>query len=416
MAKRRTKRRTHQAPSTEELAKIPRSMVISLGTSLKNHALTQLVKDFRFVMQPHTAISLRERKANKLKDFMVMSGPLAVSDLFVFKQSESSGNVSLRIGKMPKGPCLQFKVNSYALVKDVQRILKHPKSVGRDSAAFHEPPLLVMNGFKKVSEAENHERLMITILQNLFPPIQPQTTKVNTIKRVLLISKREDGEIELRHYAIDTKMVEESRNIKKLINSHQTHKKLPIMTKAQDISDLILDPYAVGGQTSDSEVEDDAVVEVKNEQNNLVRKKAGISANAEAGDVTTTRKRAIKLTELGPRINMNLVKIEDSMIGGKTIYHSRITKTKKEEAELEKRHQKRQQEKAERRKEQKANVDAKLAKKQAKKARKLARKNGEPVPEGEGDASGENDDSGSDSDAPEINPSDYENDSDLFSE
>lgn len=412
MAKRRTKKRTHQPASAEDLAKIPKSMVLSLGTSLKNHALTQLVKDFRFVMQPHTAINLRERKANKLKDFMVMSGPLGVSDLFVFKQSESSGNVSLRLGKMPKGPSLQFKVNSYALVKDVQRILKHPKSIGRDSALFHEPPLLVMNGFKKVSEADNHEKLMVTIFQNLFPPIQPHATKVSTIKRVLLVSKNESGEIELRHYAIDTKLVEESRNIKKLINSHHTHKKIPIMTKAQDISDLVLDPYSVGGVTSDSEVEDDAVVEVKNEQNNLVRKRPGISANSEAGENSTTRKRAIKLTELGPRINMTLVKIEDAMIGGKTIYHSRITKTKSEIAELEKKHMQRQQEKAERRKEQKANVEAKLAKKEAKKARKLARKNGE-APEAGENASGEEI---SDSDAPEINPSDYENDSDLFSD
>lgn len=411
MAKRRSKRRTHQPPSPEELAKIPKSMVLSLGTSLKNHALTQLVKDFRFVMQPHTAISLRERKANKLKDFMVMSGPLGVSDLFVFKQSESSGNVSLRLGKMPKGPCLQFKVNSYALMKDVKRILKRPKSVGRDSAAFREPPLLVMNGFKKVADAENHEKLMITIFQNLFPPIQPQTTKVNTIKRVLLISKKEDGEIELRHYAIDTKLVEESRNIKKLIDSHQTHKKLPIMTKAQDISDLVLDPYSVGGQTSDSEIEDDAVVEVKNEQSNIIRKKAGISANTDPSE-GVTRKRAIKLTELGPRLSMNLVKIEDAMIGGKTIYHSRITKSKSEIAEMEKRHQKRKQEKAERRKEQMANVEAKKAKKEAKKARKLARKNGET--DG-GEASDEGEESASENE-PEINPSDYENDSDLFSE
>ncbi|GBL48119.1 hypothetical_protein [Candidozyma auris] len=411
MAKRRSKRRTHQPPSPEELAKIPKSMVLSLGTSLKNHALTQLVKDFRFVMQPHTAISLRERKANKLKDFMVISGPLGVSDLFVFKQSESSGNVSLRLGKMPKGPCLQFKVNSYALMKDVKRILKRPKSVGRDSAAFREPPLLVMNGFKKVADAENHEKLMITIFQNLFPPIQPQTTKVNTIKRVLLISKKEDGEIELRHYAIDTKLVEESRNIKKLIDSHQTHKKLPIMTKAQDISDLVLDPYSVGGQTSDSEIEDDAVVEVKNEQSNIIRKKAGISANADPSE-GVTRKRAIKLTELGPRLSMNLVKIEDAMIGGKTIYHSRITKSKSEIAEMEKRHQKRKQEKAERRKEQMANVEAKKAKKEAKKARKLARKNGET--DG-GEASDEGEESASENE-PEINPSDYENDSDLFSE
>lgn len=38
------------------------------------------------------------------------------------------------------------------------------------------------------------------------------------------------------------------------------------MTNAQDVADLILDPYAIGGLTSDSEVEDDAVVEVQHEE------------------------------------------------------------------------------------------------------------------------------------------------------
>ncbi|GEQ69624.1 hypothetical protein JCM33374_g3297 [Metschnikowia sp. JCM 33374] len=411
MAKRRVKKRTHQPPNPEEVAKIPKSMVLALGASLKNRSLAQLVKDFRLVMEPHTAIKLRERKANKLKDFVVMSGPLNVSDLFVFKQSQTSGNVSLRLAKMPKGPSLQFNVNSYSLMKDVRRILKHPKSAGRASALFKQPPLLVMNGFsRKVGEMEKHEKLMITVFQNLFPPIQPQKTRVSTIQRVLLINKMENGHIELRHYAISTKLVEESRNIKKLINSHHNKtKKLPNLTNHTDISDLVLDPYSVGGLTSDSEVEDDAVVEIQNTQVQHVKKKAADEVPASA-----TRKRAIKLQELGPRINMSLVKIEESILGSsKTIYHSNVTKSKEEEKELDRKHEMRLKVKAERRAVQKANVDAKQAKKDAKKARKLARKNGETVEQGSDDDQDEENDSG---DEPEINPSDYDNDSDLFSD
>lgn len=411
MAKRRVKKRTHEQVDPEELAKIPKSMVLALGSSLKNHSLAQLVKDFRFVMQPHTAINLRERKANKLKDFIVMTGPLGVSDIFAFKQSESSGNISLRIGKMPKGPSLQFRVNSYSLMKDVRRILKNPKSVGKDSSAFHQPPLLVMNGFStKMNEMENHEKLMITVFQNLFPPIKPHETKVGAIKRVLLLNKTASGDIELRHYSINTKLVEESRNIKKLINSHHNmKKKLPVMTGHTDISELVLDPYSVGGLTSDSEVEDDAVVEIKNDQANVVKRQEIPEPKS------TTRKRAIKLSELGPRLNLTLMKIEESMVGScKTIYHSHVRKSNEEQKQLEKHHQVKQQEKAERRAQQKANVNAKKEKKEAKKARKLARKNGETV---EGDEEMDEElDSGDSGDEPELNPSDYENDSDLFSD
>ena len=121
---------------------------------------------------------------------MVRAGPLGVSDLFIFNQSEESGNISLRLGKMPRGPTLQFKINSYSLMKDVSRILKRPKSAGKDSKIFHNPPLLVMNGFQsKVKEASQHEQLLITMFQNLFPPIQPQLTNVASIQRVLMINK-----------------------------------------------------------------------------------------------------------------------------------------------------------------------------------------------------------------------------------
>mmetsp|Transcript_7114 Transcript_7114/g.9002 ORF Transcript_7114/g.9002 Transcript_7114/m.9002 type:complete len:421 (+) Transcript_7114:40-1302(+) len=418
MAKRRQKTRTHKKVSEEELAKIPRSMVIRLGSSLRNHSLSQLVKDFRNVMQPHTAINLRERKSNKLKDFIVMAGPLGVSDLFVFNQSEETGSISLRIGKMPRGPTLQFRVNNYSLIKDVSKILKHPKSVGKDSPEFLNPPLLVLNGFlNKLNEVENHEKLLITVFQNMFPPIQPQLTKVSSIKRVLMINKNpETEEIELRHYAIDTKLVDGSRNVKKLLNSHHNLKKsLPNLSANNDVSDLLLDPYSVGGITSDSEVEDDAIVEIKNnEEANVLKKKTAAEAKDSASP--QTRKRAIKLTELGPRINMTLMKIEENLTGSsKTLYHAKISKSEAEQKALNKKHELRQKEKAERRAKQQANVEAKEEKKKAKKERRKARQNGEEGEEGKDEPMSDSE-SESESDAPEINAEDYENDSDLYSD
>ncbi|KAI5959283.1 SSF1 [Candida pseudojiufengensis] len=417
MAKRRTKRRTHKKVNEEEDAKIPKSMVIHLGSSLKNHSLSQLVSDFRNIMQPHTAINLRERKSNKLKDFIVMCGPLHVSDLFIFNQS-SSGNITLRMGKLPRGPTLQFMINTYSLCKDVRRILKHPKSVGKDSFEFHQPPLLVMNGFSNnVKELSMHEKLMITMFQNMFPPIQPQFTKVNTIKRVLLINKnKETNEIEIRHYSINTKLVEENKNVKKLIQSHHNlKKKLPKLTNSQDVSDLILDPYSVGGITSDSEIEDDAVVEVQHEE---ILKKKQSEKPQEQESITTNKKRAIKLIELGPRINMSLVKIEEGLVGSsKTLYHSNISKTNDEIAKLDSKHKLKEQQKLERRAKQQAAVQAKLDKKKAKKDRKKARfadeDGNEDNEEGVVDDDGDEDE---DEDMPEINAEDYENDSDLYSD
>lgn len=397
--------------SEEELAKIPRLMVLRLGTLLRNHSLLQLVKDFRNVMQPHTAVNLRERKANKLKDFIVMAGPLGVSDLFVFNQLAASGNILLRVGKMPRGPTLQFRVNTYLLCKDVLRVLRHPKLVGKDSGEFLSPPLLVLNGFLVSSDTPPHEKLLVTVLQNMFPPIQPQLTRVSGIRRVLMVSRdRASGEIEWRHYAIDTKLVEGSRQVKKLIGGHNPKKSLPNLLRVGDVSELLLDPYAVGGATSDLEVEDDAVVEIKAE-----------AERVERAEEPPTRKRAIKLTELGPRLSMTLVKIEEGLAGSsKTIYHARVQKSAEESRELERKHARAEKVKAERRARQKADVAEKNRKKEERKARRRAAGASAEGVEGaegaEGALSGDDDDASSSSDAPEIKPEDYENDSDLYSD
>ncbi|CEP21159.1 Ribosome biogenesis protein SSF2 [Cyberlindnera jadinii] len=150
MAKRRTKKRTHVKVNQDEAAKIPRSMVLRIGLNMKNHSLTQLVRDMRNVMQPHTAIKLKERKSNKLRDFVVMAGPLNVSHLMIFSQSEA-GTTQLRIARMSRGPTITFKVDNYSLCKDVRKIQRHPKSITGESKEYLNPPLLVLQWVHKPS-------------------------------------------------------------------------------------------------------------------------------------------------------------------------------------------------------------------------------------------------------------------------
>lgn len=389
-------------------------MVLRIGSNMKNHSLTQLVRDMRNVMQPHTAIKLRERKSNKLKDFVVMAGPLNVSHLLVFSQSES-GTTQLRLGRMSRGPTITFKVENYSLCKDVRRILKHPKSTTKDSKDFLHPPLLVLNGFTNPQKAPPHEKLLITTFQNMFPPIQPHSTKVSSVKRVLMINKDpETGLIDLRHYAIDTKPVEGSKTVKKLISAKsKLNKRLPNLGRVSDVSDLILDPYANGaGFTSDSEVEDDSIVDVKEESTSSINRQKKSEDESTAEPASNSRKRAIKLTEIGPRLRLNMTKIEEGVCSGKILYHHNIKKSKSEIAQLEAKHAERQKIKEQRKQEQAENIASKKAKKDAKKER---RKQREEERKANGEA-GEDSDESSDESGSEDEAIPEDLDSDLYSD
>lgn len=326
-------------------------MVLKLCNNREpSNSLDQLVHDVRQVMQPYTLAKLRERKSNKLKDFVVMAGPLSVSHLMIFSKTKQ-GNTSLRIARTPRGPTLNFKVINYSLCKDVRKFVRAPKST--EGLAYKNPPLLVLNGFTTDRKAAPEEVLLSTMFQNMFPPLNVQTTKLNSIKRVMVLNKdSKTGEIDLRHYSIETKSVDESRAIKRLktVKSH-LRKSVPDLSKKDDIADFLLDPY-VGAYTSESEVEDDALVEVERGEEAIRPKTIEEGAKPRS----STQKRAIKLVEIGPRIKLGLRKIEEGVCGGKILYHSYVKKTEAEVKELEKKHALKVKLKAERKKKQEENV------------------------------------------------------------
>lgn len=75
---------------------------------------------------------------------------------------------------------------------------------------------------------------------------------------------------------------------------------------------------------------------------------------------------AIRLTEIGPRMTLELVKIEDGLCDGEVLYHNHVSKTAEEVSELRKRNTDKKRLKEERKREQEANVERKQAGKKAK--------------------------------------------------
>jgi len=140
MARRRTKKRTHvganngpsgKAVPPNKAANSPKSMVIRIGAGEVGPSVSQLVKDVRHMMEPGTAARLKERRGNRLRDYLTMAGPLGVSHLMLFSRSET-GNTNMRLAITPRGPTLHFQVEKYSLCKDVRKALKRPKGGGKE--------------------------------------------------------------------------------------------------------------------------------------------------------------------------------------------------------------------------------------------------------------------------------------------
>lgn len=236
------------------------------------------------------------------------------------------------------------------------------------------------------------ESLTTTMFQSLFPPINPQKTPLNSIRRVMLLnreppsnSSEDDGTyvINLRHYAITTKATGLSKPLRRLnaaekfLTSKPSDKRkkggLPNLGKMEDIAD-----YMIGGpegegyvtdNTSGSEVDTDAEVEVMETMTRKVlsqkaRQKAREAASegkASGGKSSGpgVEKRAVKLVELGPRLRLRMTKVEEGVCEGKVMWHEYISKSKEEVKKLDAVWEKRKQEKELRKKIQRENVEKK---------------------------------------------------------
>ncbi|XGW25164.1 hypothetical protein V3C99_006516, partial [Haemonchus contortus] len=297
----------------DEKARQPHSFVIHRGSVGKY--IKALENDIRQIMDPFTAKHLKTLKRNNIKDFVVHGAVLGVTNMMVLTTSDTS--VQLRMMRFNQGPTLTFRVPEYSLSRHILATQKRPLV---HQKLFERPPLVVMNGFSQ--SGKKHLLLVETFIQNMFPSINIDTLELRTVKRCLMVNYfEEDDTIEIRHYAIRTVASGLNKSVRKLVQAGKsTTKDLPDLSKYNDIADYLLNP----GHLSDSEYE--------GEQEEVVLSQ---SISEQAGTMKG-EKSHIRLMEIGPRLKLELLKVQDGIDEGEVLYHKIIQKTSEELEKLKK--------------------------------------------------------------------------------
>lgn len=307
--------RTACAAKTAELEKArqPHSFVIHRGNVGKY--VKSLERDIRQIMDPFTARHLKTLKRNNIKDFVVHGSVLGVTNMIVLTSSDIS--VQLRMIRFSQGPTLTFRVHEYSLARHVLSTQKRPSI---HQKLFEKPPLVIINGFNQ--SGKKHLLLVETFIQNMFPSINIDTLDLRSVKRCLMVNYwQEDDSIDIRHYAIRVVASGINKSVRKLVMAGKSSsKELPDLSKYKDISDYLLNP----GHLSDSEYE--------GEQQEVILPQ---SLSEKTGTVRG-EKSHIRLMEIGPRMKLELLKVEDGIDEGEVLYNKIVQKTGPELVALKK--------------------------------------------------------------------------------
>eukprot|EP00009_Paramoeba_aestuarina_P015962 CAMPEP_0201529062 /NCGR_PEP_ID=MMETSP0161_2-20130828/40491_1 /ASSEMBLY_ACC=CAM_ASM_000251 /TAXON_ID=180227 /ORGANISM="Neoparamoeba aestuarina, Strain SoJaBio B1-5/56/2" /LENGTH=205 /DNA_ID=CAMNT_0047930679 /DNA_START=188 /DNA_END=801 /DNA_ORIENTATION=- len=205
----------------------------------------------------------------------------------------------MRIARVPDGPTLHFRVESYALVRDI--INMQEKHYGGDQKLYSRPPIIVLNKFSSSTDVTKARRKNFPIeavgetLRSLFDVTSlDQMSNVNKIGRVLLFSRvskdgvSDDDEvfIDVRHYVVLGSRTNGKRLLDKLSNK-SSKLSLEIINRMESVNssqDLLRAMEEV--PNFESEVE---------EVNLPLRNREG--------------KCNIKLVEIGPRLTLRLLRV-----------------------------------------------------------------------------------------------------------
>ncbi|KAK2953327.1 putative Suppressor of SWI4 1 like protein [Blattamonas nauphoetae] len=303
--------------SMEDNQRTPRAFVFCWGKVSK--PIKVLMKDLRKVMEPNTFPNLKITRKNTKKDILNVAGSIGGTHILSFSSTEN--NAYLRLIRLPRGPTLTFRILEYSSVADVQATQENPLTTSL--TAFRLSPLVIMSKF---GTGESHVRLTQTMFQHLFPPFDLQTTKIKNCQRTVLLSRDPaTDQLEFRHYYINQKPAGVNTLVQDILKQ-----KIDI-SKMEDMSSLFDDESKLLPTPSPQEV----------------------------GSSQT----AVSLLELGPRMTLQLVKVEDGYYGGEVKFHRFITKTEqeveqtrkmvKEKADLRKKRQREQTQNVERKQKEK---------------------------------------------------------------
>lgn len=273
---------SNSSPEDETLP--PRSMIVRRGRA--SALASELVNDLRQMMAPNTAERLRSTTTS-MKDLVKAAGVLKMSHLLMVSQAKHDGPLSLRVARLPQGPTLTFRVASFQLSRHVREEQKRPATT-----ATLTTPLLVANNFSRAKAP--HAKLVRVTLEAMFPVLDVTRVKLNDCRRVVLCHLVQDDVVEIRHYLVKADAAGlASKAVKDLVSNTN---RPPDLGKLDDVAD-----YVLGQQSS----QDSNVVV-------LPEKYVG-RGNAR------NRASSIALVEIGPRLTLQLVRVEADLQGAQGI-------------------------------------------------------------------------------------------------
>ena len=260
--------------------------------------------------------------------------------------------------------------------------------------------LCVMNNFNNNQE---HSKLAKTFIKGMFPTVNIPTLELKRVRRVVIWNWDEKSEdIEFRQYAISTAPSGCSAKVKALIQANNSStKKIPDMGNVEDISNFLKSEIVEGGegegeeetsqnennennQKIKTETDDDndqpspKKIKIKIETTDASENEISENENDKVEVITSNKKNIqskeqskIILTEIGPRMTLSLIKIEEGVNDGEVIYHRHISKTEEEIMKQRTGKVEKQKLKAERKAIQEANVKRKEKEKEEHKKKSL---------------------------------------------
>eukprot|EP01001_Neometanema_parovale_P006241 NODE_2614_length_1379_cov_72.352707_g2485_i0.p1 GENE.NODE_2614_length_1379_cov_72.352707_g2485_i0~~NODE_2614_length_1379_cov_72.352707_g2485_i0.p1 ORF type:complete len:414 (-),score=69.86 NODE_2614_length_1379_cov_72.352707_g2485_i0:76-1317(-) len=358
----------HRAQRQDEPTDVPRTFVLARGVVGRSVAI--LSKDLRKMMLPHTALKIKARKSNKLKDIKELCSSLDISHVQILTCGDAGTN--FRIVRMPQGPSVSFRVQSFESTRDViSRQKKHYDNI----RSYDAPALPILNNF--AGSPHQHIQMVEAMITSMFPALQVDGIKLSQCKRVVLFHlNKESGVIDVRHYLIKSYRSGGSRAVRKLSKGRLPRK----ISYLKDIGDLLSkEDYF---SESDSEAEAEETILPQDFQGQKADDKA-----------------KIRLMELGPRMSMQVHSIINGFPDGEVLYNAFVTKTPEEIERLKVKAREKQKKLDKARAttskaiaEKEAKKEEKRRKKQERKARKQgsnAEPDGDQPQEGAGGADGE---------------------------
>ncbi|KAG8795845.1 hypothetical protein FRC17_008073 [Serendipita sp. 399] len=186
----------------------------------------------------------------------------------------------------------------------------------------------------------------------MFPSLSPHTLSLSSARRVVLVHYNQDRDsIDFRHYLITVRARGISRHVRKLIEGTTVRgSSVPDLGNEKDVADYILKQAGVDGYESASSYASDAG---EDGENRIELASDYVGRNNRKGE-----QRSVSLEEVGPRMELTLLKITEGLPGrdGAVIWHRFVKKSAAEVKRMKAEHEGKARLREQRRREQEQNI------------------------------------------------------------